>query len=243
MFQFLSDQLLGISGFVTLSNIAFLVAFSVRDVLILRVLSFVGEGLILPYYYFQNETLWPPIVWSLAFMAVNLVRIVATALERRPAILSAQEEQLYRVAFSSIDKREFLRLVSLVQWIECSPGEVILEKGKLISDASVIISGEVEVVLNGETRITLQPGQLIGTVVASDCGLTSGAEFVAHSSVSLARWDLRQLTEFAASRPQLRAKLLTIINADLAAKVKHVAAAVSGLAGENIVSEPPRIGA
>jgi hypothetical protein len=74
------------------------VAFSVRDVLKLRILAIVGEGLTLPYYYFQHEKLWPPIFWGAAFMIVNAIRIVAIALERRPVVL--KEEQLYRVALS-----------------------------------------------------------------------------------------------------------------------------------------------
>ena len=110
MYELIENQVLGIDGWVNVSNIVFLVAFSTRDVLALRILAFVGEGLILPYYYLQTETLWPPILWSLAFMAVNAVRIVATVLERRPVILSEKEEQLYRIAFSSVDKREFLKL-------------------------------------------------------------------------------------------------------------------------------------
>jgi hypothetical protein len=56
MYEFMSDQVLGISGLINLSNIVFLVAFSVRDVLKLRILAIVGEGLTLPYYYFQNES-------------------------------------------------------------------------------------------------------------------------------------------------------------------------------------------
>src|ERR1700743_3754888 len=36
MYEFMSDQVLGISGLINLSNIVFLVAFSVRDVLKLR---------------------------------------------------------------------------------------------------------------------------------------------------------------------------------------------------------------
>ncbi|MEA2738940.1 MAG: hypothetical protein QOH05_2247, partial [Acetobacteraceae bacterium] len=164
MYQFVADQVFGINGLVNLSNIVFLVAFSVRDVLMLRILSFVGEGVILPYYYFQNEKLWPPIFWSAAFMMVNAVRIAAVIFERRPVILSDREEKLYRVAFSSIDKQEFLRLVSLVRWIDCSPGEVILAEGQLVSHAIVVISGEFEAVLSSKTRIALRPGQLVGTV-------------------------------------------------------------------------------
>ena len=48
-------------------------------------------------------------------MLVNAVRVVAIALERRPVVLSDKQERLYRVAFSSIDKREFLRLTSLAR--------------------------------------------------------------------------------------------------------------------------------
>ena len=64
MYEFVSDQVLGIGGLINLSNVVFLVAYSVRDVLKLRILAVVGEGLTLPYYYFQNEKLWPPIFWG-----------------------------------------------------------------------------------------------------------------------------------------------------------------------------------
>ena len=88
MYEFVADQVVGINGLINLSNIVFLVAFSVRDVLKLRILSIVGEGMALPYYHFQDEKLWPPIVWGAAFMLVNAVRVVAIALERRPVVLS-----------------------------------------------------------------------------------------------------------------------------------------------------------
>jgi Popeye protein conserved region len=128
MYQFISDQVLGINGLINVSNIVFLVAFSVRGVLKLRSLAIVGEALTLPYYHFQDEKLWPPIFWGAAFIIVNAARLVAVALERRRVVLSDREEKLHRIAFSSIDKREFLKLVSLVQWIDCSSGGVILKK-------------------------------------------------------------------------------------------------------------------
>ena len=242
MYAFVADQILGINGLVNVSNIVFLAAFSVRDVLKLRLLSIVGEALILPYYYFQTEKLWPPFFWGAAFMIVNAVRIVAMALERRPVVLSDKEEQLYRVAFSTIDKREFLRLVSLARWVDCSAGEVILEKGQQISDAIVLISGDLEAILGGTTRMALRPGQLIGDVSAYS-GLASPMDVVARGPGTLAKWDLRHLREFTASRPELRANLLQIVSMDLSAKLHDVAAAVSGFAAGKITSEPPPSGA
>lgn len=92
MYAFVADQILGINGLVNVSNIVFLAAFSVRDVLKLRLLSIAGEALILPYYYFQTETLWSPVFWGAAFMLVNAVRIVAMALERRPELRASLQQ-------------------------------------------------------------------------------------------------------------------------------------------------------
>jgi hypothetical protein len=231
MYEFMVDQVLGINGLVRLSDIVFLVAFSVRDVFRLRILSIIGEALTLPYYYLQDERLWPPIFWGGAFIIVNVVRIVSMALERRPVVLNDKEEQLYRVAFSSIDKREFLRLVSLVRWVDCSPGEVILEKGQQVADAIVLISGDLEAILSSKTRMSIRPGQLVGDVSAYS-GLASPVDIVARGTGTLAKWDLRHIREFTASRPELRANFLRIVAMDLAAKLRDVATAGPGLAAE-----------
>jgi hypothetical protein len=88
MTDFLTSQLFGLNGLVNLSNLVFLLAFSVHDVLKLRVLSVVSYVVILPYYYFQQQTLWPPIFWGVAFILVNGVRIAMILLERRPVVQS-----------------------------------------------------------------------------------------------------------------------------------------------------------
>jgi hypothetical protein len=232
VYELVADQVFGLNGLVNLSNIVFLFAYSARDALKLRVLSLIGEGVILPYYYLQTEKLWPPICWGIAFMIVNGVRIVATIMERQPVVLSDREEELYRAAFSSIDKRDFLKLASLAQWVDCSPEDIIVKKGDQILEAIVLVSGEVEAVL-GTTRMTLRPGHLVGDVSAYS-GLASPADVVARSSVTFARWGLQSLREFTATRPELRANLLRIVSADLATKVRDVTTTASDLAGKSL---------
>jgi Cyclic nucleotide-binding domain len=214
----LTDQVFGLNGLVNLANFAFLLAFSVRDVLKLRILSLTADVVVLPYYYFQHRPLWPPIVWGVAFIIVNGIRIATLALERRPVILSAEEEELHRVAFGSIDKREFLKMASLACWVDFSPGEVIVKKGHQIYEAIVLISGEAEAVLSGKTMAAFRPGQLIGNVSAYS-GLVSPVDIVARGPARLAKWDLEHMREFTESRPELRAKLLRIMSVDLATKL------------------------
>jgi hypothetical protein len=216
--EFLIGQIFGLNGLVNLANFAFLLAFSVRGVLKLRILSLAADVIVLPYYYFQHTPLWPPIFWGVAFIIVNGVRIVTLSIERRPVILSAKEEELHRVAFGSIDKREFLQLAHLARWVDFSPGEVIVSQGHRISDAIVLISGETEAVLSGKTVVAFHPGQLIGNVSAYS-GLVSPLDIVARGHARLAKWNLEHMREFTESRPELRAKLLRIMTVDLATKL------------------------
>ncbi len=153
----------------------------------------------MPYYYFQDEKLWPPIFWGVAFMTVNAIRVIAIALERRPVVLNDPEEELHRITFSPIDKREFLKLISLSRWVDCSSGEVVLKKGQAISEAIVVVAGHLEAFRNGNARMTLRPGQFIGDVSAYS-GLASAADVVARGPVTLAKWDLEHLREFTATR-------------------------------------------
>jgi CRP-like cAMP-binding protein len=89
--------------------------------------------------------------------------------------------------------------------------------------------------------MALRPGQLIGDVSAYS-GLASPVDVVACSPAALAKWDLQHLREFMASRPELRANLLRIVSADLAAKLRDATTVVSGLSGQKIASEPAQRG-
>jgi CRP-like cAMP-binding protein len=190
-----------------------------RDMLKLRIPAFAADVMTVPYYYFQHKPVWASIFLVVAFMIVNGVRIVTLTLERRPVVLSDREEELYRVAFGSIEKREFLKLASLVRWVDLSLGELIIEKGQQISNAIVVISGEIEAVLSGKTILAYCPGQLIGNVSAYS-GLVSPMDVMARGPARLAMWEMEHIREFTDDRPELRARLLQIVNADLTVKLQ-----------------------
>lgn len=216
--RFLADQLFGLNGLVNIGNFAFLLALSVRNVLTLRLLSLASDVLILPYYYLQHEPLWPPLFWSVAFILVNGVQIVLLMLARRPVILNDREAELYRVAFDTIDKRDFLKLATLARWVDLPPGELIVRKGRQIAEAIILISGETEAVREGKPAFSYRPGQLIGNVSAYS-GLVSPVDVRVRSAAKVATWDLEQMRAFTESRPDLRAKLLQMMSTDLAGKL------------------------
>ena len=222
MLDLLRNQLLGLNGLVNLSNLVFIIAFSVRGVLPLRILSIASSIIILPYYYLQSEPLWPPIFWSLIFVLINGARVVQLLLERRPVVLSKREQDLYRLAFGSVDKREFLRLASLARWVTCPADEKILEKGRVAEEAIILISGDVEASLNDRTILKYRPGEIIGDANVYS-GIASSVDIVPRTPLSLAKWNIAQLRAFLERRPELRTRLLEIEGADLSRKLHALA--------------------
>jgi CRP-like cAMP-binding protein len=221
MHDFIANQVLSLNGLVNLSNLVFLLAFSLRDVFYLRILSVAAYFVILPYYYLQQETLWPPIFWGIVFILVNLVRVAMLLWERRPVVLSGEEENLYQLAFGSMDKREFIKLMGLAEWQDCRPGEVIVKKGKSVGNLMIMTTGEINATITGNEMIDIRPGQIIGTLEVFG-NLQSPIDIIVRQPSRLVRWNISRVQEFAASRPDLRAKLVSILNDDLAGKLRQM---------------------
>ena len=217
--QNLLNSILTFDSLIHLSNIVFLLAFSVRDVLKLRVLSIGAYIIIFPYYYFQPEPLWPPIYWAMAFIIVNGYRVVLLILERRPVTLTGDEERLYHLVFSSLDKRQFMTLLSFGEWKDVRPGEFLLRKGQPTRDIMVMVSGEIEAILDEKSRVKFRPGDLVGTI-AVYADLHVPIDVVVVRSSKIVVWQVDHVREFAANKPELRATLANIVNVDLGKKLQ-----------------------
>jgi hypothetical protein len=88
--------------------------------------------------------------------------------------------------------------------------------------------------------VAIRPGRLIGDVSAYS-GLASPVDVVARGPGTLAKWDLRHVREFTASRPELRANLLRMVSMDLAVKLLDIVAVGPSLAGERRFRSDPRV--
>jgi Popeye protein conserved region len=207
---------------VHLSNLLLLVSYSVRDILWLRWFAVVAALTVIPYYLAQPDVLWPPILWGTVFMAVNLFQIGRIYLERRPVVLSADEQKLYDMGFRALRPREFVSLVLAGEWRDASPGENVVEEGKAVEAVSIAISGDVEVRRRGVTIGKLTAGKLIGTALAL-MGEPSPIEATFATPAHYIRWPLANLRAFADRRPELRLALQRFVNEDLARKVERLA--------------------
>ncbi len=123
------------------SNLMLVVSYSVRDILWLRWFAVGAAVANLPYYLAQTTVLWPPVIWGVVFMLINLYQIARIYLERRPVVLSPDEQQLYELGFKALRPREFVSLLLAGEWRDAALGDRIIVQGQAVDRISIPISG------------------------------------------------------------------------------------------------------
>src|SRR5262245_57512638 len=200
------------------SNILLLVSYSVRNMLWLRWFAVAAAVANLPYYLAQTTVLWPPVIWGGVFMLINLYQIARIYLERRPVVLSAEEQQLYDLGFRALRPRAFVSLLLAGQWRDAAPGERIIAQGQAVERISIPISGSVEITRNDERIGSFPAGQIVGLGLAVTGEPSSfGAAFT--DAGRYMSWPLARLRKFLDKRPELRVALQQLASRDLATKV------------------------
>ena len=206
---------------VHLSNIMLLVSYSVRDILWLRWFAVAAALVNIPYFLLQGTVLWPPVLWALVFTAINLYQITRIYLERRPIVLSEDEQKLYDLGFRSLRPREFVALALVGEWKNAAAGERMLTEGESVSSLCISITGSAEVRKRSERIGALGPGHIIGTALALTGG-PSPVEIVFTEPARYMRWSLPNLRTFMDKRPDLRVTLQGLVNRDLSGKLEKL---------------------
>ncbi len=203
------------------SNILMLASYSVRDILWLRWFAVAAALTNIPYFLLQGTVLWPPVLWALVFTAINLYQIARLYLERRPVVLSQDEQKLYELGFRSLRPREFVSLSLVGEWKNAEAGEKVMTEGEPVSSLCIPITGSADVRRRGERIGAVRPGNIIGTALALT-GEPSPVEVTFTEPTRYMRWSLPSLRRFMDKRPDLRVTLRGLVNRDLAGKLERL---------------------
>lgn len=209
---------------VWLANLAYVlyfVAYAVRDMLWLRLLTVAAAGLTLPYFFFQdNGPQWTPFLWALLFAGINVYQIVDLILERAPIGLPPAEAALHKRVFRLLTARQFRRLAGVGQWRNAEPRDLLVERGSHPHQLSVMLSGEAAVEVNGRKVAQLDPGEFIAEL-AYITGEVASADVRASQSCRYLAWQTDALREYLENHPEIAAAFEGILGADVALKLRE----------------------
>ncbi|MBS2018053.1 MAG: cyclic nucleotide-binding domain-containing protein [Deltaproteobacteria bacterium] len=207
-----------------IANAIYLLAFMVKDMMWLRILSITGGTFAIATYALRSPPMYDAAGWDALFVAINMVQIARLLAERRPITLDANEQRLYELVFRSLRQRDYKKLVALGRWETFDAGETVVEKGKPLTTVRVVVTGHAEVTDEGRAICRLASGQFVGEMAYLSAEPPTTA-VVATEPVTFLTWPSDKLREYLGEEQELRAEVHTIIGADLVAKLRAPQAA------------------
>jgi CRP-like cAMP-binding protein len=207
--------------FIHAANILLLLAYSVRDILWLRLFAVSSSLIAIPYFALQPTAQWAPIGWSVLFASINLFQSWRLFLERRPVKLTAEEEEVRRLAFPDLSPRKILQVLSIGSWNTVEPGEPLIEHGRRADAMSLIVRGRVQVTKEGRVLGELGAGEIVGSALLLS-GAVADVDAVATEPVRSVRWEAETLERYLTANPETRIVVQRHLARDLAGKVQRL---------------------
>jgi CRP/FNR family cyclic AMP-dependent transcriptional regulator len=204
--------------FLHVANVLLLVAYSVRDILWLRLFAVASALIAIPYFVLQPAPLWVPIGWSSVFAAINLFQSWRLFIERRPVKLTPEEEEARRLAFEDLPPRKVLQVLSVGSWITAKSGERMIERGRSTQVISLIVRGTVRVARNEVVLGDLVAGHLVGSALLLT-GTPGDVDAVAIEPVRALRWEVATLERYLNANPDVRIVMQRHLARDLGGKL------------------------
>ena len=207
--------------FIHAANFLLLLAYSVRDILWLRLFALASSLIAIPYFVFQPTPLWAPIGWSCLFAAINIFQSWRLIIERRAVELTPEEEDIRRLVFQNLPPRKVLQVLSIGSWATAKIGEHLIDRGKPIEAVSLIVRGKVRVTRDERLLGELVTGNFVGSALLLS-GAPADITAVAIEPVRTMRWDVETLERYLSANPEVRIMLQDHLARDLAGKLISV---------------------
>jgi CRP-like cAMP-binding protein len=207
--------------FIHAANVLLLVAYSVHDVLWLRMFAVAASLISIPYFVLQPTTQWAPIGWSALFAGINGFQSWRLYLERRPVKLTTDEAEVRRLAFPDLPPRKVLQVLSIGFWITAEPDERLIERGKLADTIALIVRGKAKVTHEGRALGDLGAGDFVGSALIFS-GAAAEVDAVTAEPSRMVRWDIGTLERYLNANPETRIAFQRNLTRDLATKVQRL---------------------
>ena len=194
----------------------FLIAYLVRDQILLRGLIILGTVFYIVYYFFMETPLWSALLWNSSFVVINLIMIGVIYSDRASFVMSERERKLYQV-FNTLSPGEFKKLLKIADWFDGSSEEQITTEGEVPARLYFIIDGEA-LIARDDKKFIVGPNVFIGELAYLVRKPATATVKLTDKVVGIS-WKTSSLIKLLASNPQMKIAFDGLLNQDLAAKL------------------------
>ena len=208
--------MLSLDILVHIGSFLLLLAYLVRDQILLRAVIILGTIFYIVYYIFMEAPLWSALLWNVSFVVINLIMIVVIYSDKTSFVMSEKEAKLYQV-FYTLSPGEFKKLLKIADWFDGSSEEKITTEGEIPSRLYFIINGEA-LIARDDKKFIVGPNIFIGELAYLTKKPATATVKLTDKVVGIS-WKTTSLTKLLASNPQMKIAFDGLLNQDLAAKL------------------------
>ena len=203
---------------VHIGALIFLIAYLVRDQILLRGLIVIGTIFYIIYYLLMPEPLWSALGWNSLFVLINCVMMFLIYSDRAKFKMSEDEEKLYSL-FYTLSPGEFRKLMKISTWQVAQKDIAITKKGLVPENLHFVLDGQAEVSRENK-KFNVGPGVFIGELAFLTKNTATADVKLMKSSKSV-YWNSGSLLGLLARNPQMKVAFDSLLNKDLAVKLSN----------------------
>jgi len=207
--------------FVNLANILFALAYLVKDIFWLRMISVVACAANGVYLFIApDKPLWWGIGWDAVFVVINVIQIWILLRDKRTVRLGPEEKEIYESVFKQCTPLEFRRLLNVTYWKDYPAGTVLAREDETLPSLMLIYSGAAKVEKKGRQVALLKSGDFVGEMsYVSESKAT--ATVMTTEVARLMCWDKAKLTRLMDSDNSLKLSLDSVLSCNMADKLNR----------------------
>jgi CRP-like cAMP-binding protein len=203
-----------------LANILYCLAYVVRDMKWLRIITIIAAVATLPYFIIRDEPLWSAVLWQGAFASINIVNLAWLLGERRPVPLTDEQRLLHALVFHALAPRQMLKLMDLGEWKDAAAGDVLVSRGDPPEKLLLLSRGQADVIIDGAVFAQLVQGRFVGEM-GFMTGELASADVIAMDTVRYFCWKTSALTKLMADSAFFDRYLTAALSHDVVAKLRE----------------------
>lgn len=199
-----------------------LAALLARDVLWLRGILIVAQGVLACYAYLRGPEFLPYVFWNALFVGINAFWVVRLLRERAEVKLPDELLPIYVRSFAALSQPEFLRLWREGERCAAADGQQLVREGARAEALYFLLSGTVSVRERERELTRLAAGSFVAEMSLLT-GESTTADVYAAGNVEYMAWPVAKLDRLRARNPMLWTKIQSALGHDLVEKIKRAA--------------------
>ncbi len=200
-----------------------LVAYIVKDIFWLRLLTVIGCIFVVTYFYLGTENpFWIFIGWNLAFIGINAFQIKLLLKEKLGYRLTSEEEYLYNSYFHEMKRTDFIKIIKLAKWRTMNRGDKVFNEGDTVREIMLLQTGYLAVQIKDKTIARLTEGHIIGEMSFVAGEQATATIQVDSDTAILLTWSQQEMHQLMEKNTEMRIIMQSFFSRDLMKKLQQL---------------------